>query len=48
MNKQQYITIPLKEYYKILERIQTLENMLNIERSKYLDIDDIGEADETK
>jgi len=48
MNKQEYITIPLKEYYKILERIQTLENMLNIERPQYLDIDDIGEADETK
>jgi hypothetical protein len=48
MNKQEYITIPLKEYYKILERIQKLENMLNIERPQYLDIDDIGEADETK
>ena len=45
MNKEEYITIPLKEYYKILERIRTLENMLNIEISRYIDIDNIGEAD---
>jgi hypothetical protein len=48
MNKQEYITIPMKEYYKILERLQTLENMLNLKTQKYLDIDNIGEADETK
>lgn len=48
MNNEEYITISLKEYYKILERIEILENMLNIERPKYQDIDDIGEADETK
>ena len=48
MNNEEYITIPMKEYYKILERIQTIENMLNIKRPQYLDIDGIGEADETK
>ena len=48
MNNEEYITIPLKEYYLIIERIQKLENMLNIKTPKYLDIDDIGESDETK
>ena len=48
MNNEEYIKISIKEYYKILERIQILENILNINTPKYLDIDDIGEADETK
>ena len=45
MNNEEYITIPMKEYYMILERLRTLENMLNLKTQKYLDIDNIGEAD---